>query len=90
MLFFAKVTAASVVVGLACHWLAARLEAVMAWERIPFTLLLLTIVSSAGILLLIILLKLLRVSELDRYLRQALSLIFRKPQTISPDASGLE
>jgi putative peptidoglycan lipid II flippase len=90
VLFFAKVTAASVVVGLACHWLAVRLEAVMPWERIPFTLLLLTIVSSAGIALLFLLLKLVRVPELDRYLRQALSLIFRKPTANSPDASGLE
>ena len=90
VLFFTKVVAASVVVGLACHWLAARLEAVMAWDRIPYTLLLLVIVTGAGIVLLTILLKLLRVPEFERYLRQAVSLIFRKPQSISPDASALQ
>jgi hypothetical protein len=62
----------------------------MAWERIPYTLLLLTIVSAAGIVLLFILLRLLRVRELDRYLRHAVSLIFRKPGDIAPDASALE
>jgi putative peptidoglycan lipid II flippase len=90
VLLFAKVTAASAVVGLACHELAVRLENAMAWQKIPETLLLLTLVTGTGIILLIILLKLLRVSELDRYLRQAVSVIFRRPGGISPTVAGLE
>ena len=79
VLFFAKVTAASLVVGLACHWLESRLESVMAWQKIPQNLLLLTVVSGAGVILLAILLKLLRVQELNRYMSCAAAIIFRRP-----------
>lgn len=90
ILFFVKVTAASAVVGFACHEFAKRLEYIMAWQTIPKTLLLLTLVSGAGIVLLGILLKILRVPELDRYLRRAASLIFRSAAGSSPNISGVE
>lgn len=90
MLFFAKVTAASAIVGLACHWLEFRLESVMAWQRIPQNLLLLTLVSGTGVILLMILLKLLRVSELDRYLSRAAAIILRRPAIVSANVSDLE
>jgi putative peptidoglycan lipid II flippase len=84
ILFFFKVAAASAVVGIACHALAKRLENVMAWQSIPKTLLLLALVSTAGIVMLAVLLKLLRVRELDRYIRHAASFISRRSESITP------
>ena len=90
VLFFAKVTTASAIVGLACHWLELRLESVMAWRKIPQNLLLLTVVSGVGVILLAILLKLLRVQELNRYMSRAAAIIFRRPEIVSANASDME
>ena len=87
--FFAKVTVASVVAAFACHALVARLENVIAWQRIPGTLLLLVLVSTAGLLLLGILLKLLGVQELNGYIRRAAGFMSRKPGTAPGNAAGL-
>ena len=62
----------------------------MAWQKIPQNLLLLTVVSGAGVILLAILLKLLRVQELNRYMSRAAAIIFRRPEIISANASDLE
>lgn len=73
LIFFAKVAVASVVVGYTCTWLVGRLERVIAWERMLGALEVLVIVTGAGSLLLLLMLKLMRVRELDGYLRRALS-----------------
>ncbi len=65
VLFFLKVCGASAVVALACRQLQGVLEPYFAWHRLTGAFLLLTIVTSAGILLLILLGKLLRIRELD-------------------------
>jgi putative peptidoglycan lipid II flippase len=73
LLFFVKMSAASCITGLACYRLAAYLENLIAWQRLSGALLLLTVVTAAGVLLLGILLKILRVPELDTYLQRAYS-----------------
>jgi putative peptidoglycan lipid II flippase len=73
LLFFAKVAVASVVVGYACSWLVGRLEGLFAWQRMLGAFEVLVIATAAGTLLLLVLLKLLRVRELDGYLRRAFS-----------------
>ena len=90
VLFFTKVTAASVVVGVACHWLELRLEGMMAWQRIVQNLILLTVDTAVGVILLALLLKLLRVQELDHYLSRAAAIIFRRPEIVSANPSDLE
>jgi putative peptidoglycan lipid II flippase len=77
IVFFLKVAAASCIAGYACFWLAGRLENFIPWQHIAGALLLLALVSAAGVLLLGVLLKLFRVPELDAYLRRAYSFVGR-------------
>src|SRR5580704_15014991 len=65
MLFFAKVCAASAAIAWACHRLEIFLEPHFAWQRFAGALLLLSVVTAAGILLLLVLGKLLRIRELE-------------------------
>jgi hypothetical protein len=78
--FFLKVTAASAVAGLACWKSALYLESLMPWQRPPFALLLLVVNTAVGVVVLILLLKLLRVQELDNYVRGGLALVARRAQ----------
>src|ERR1700723_2466534 len=71
VVFFLKMTGASLVAGVVCYRLTLLLESHLPWQKIWGALVLLVIVTSAGILLLGILLKILRVPELDHYLRKA-------------------
>jgi len=71
VIFFLKMTAASLIAGTACYRLTLYLETLMPWQKIWGALALLVTVTAAGILLLVILLKILRVPELDHYLRKA-------------------
>ena len=71
LLFFLKMSAASCVVGFACYKLTTYLENFIPWQKLTGAVVLLTIVSTAGLLLLIATLKILRVPELDLYLRRA-------------------
>jgi putative peptidoglycan lipid II flippase len=64
-LFFLKISGASVLTGWVCYRLRLALEPHFAWQRFTGALLLLTIVSSAGIVLLLLLGKLLRLREMD-------------------------
>jgi putative peptidoglycan lipid II flippase len=77
VVFFVKVAAASCVAGYGCYKFAGWLENFIAWQHIGGALLLLVVVSAAGLLLLGILLKILRVPELDAYLRRAYSFVGR-------------
>jgi putative peptidoglycan lipid II flippase len=65
MLFFLKVSAASGVAGWACYQLRLILERHLDWQPFAGVLVLLVLVTSAGILLLLLLGKLLRVREMD-------------------------
>src|ERR1700678_4466596 len=71
LVFFLKVAVASAAAGYVCYRLTNALENLLPWQHIPGALLLLTVVTSAGILLLIALLKLFRVPEVTQYLRRA-------------------
>lgn len=71
VIFFLKMSAASCVAGYVCSRLAGWLENIIAWQHLGGALLLLTMVTSAGVVLLGVLLKILRVPELDTYLRRA-------------------
>jgi len=73
VLFFCKVTAASVVAGFVCYKLAGWLEMRMAWQEPLGALLLLSIATTIGIVVLGLSLKILRVPELESYLQKALS-----------------
>ena len=73
IVLFLKMSAASCIAGYACYRLVLLLHNFLAWQHIPSALLLLTVVTSVGILLLGILLKILRVPEIDLYLRRAYS-----------------
>ena len=71
--FFCKVTTASIVAGVVCYKLAAWLETRMAWQRPLGALVLLSVVSAVGVVILVAVLKLLRVPELESYLAKALA-----------------
>jgi putative peptidoglycan lipid II flippase len=71
VIFFLKVAVASCVAGYACYRLSGWLANFLDWQHILGALLSLTLVTSAGILLLIALLKLFRVPEVTQYLRRA-------------------
>ncbi|HTV59638.1 MAG TPA: murein biosynthesis integral membrane protein MurJ [Verrucomicrobiae bacterium] len=73
LLFFAKVAAASVVAGYGCSWMVGRLEQHIAWQRMSGALELLVPVTAAGVLIMLLLLKLFRVREIEGYLHRALS-----------------
>ena len=64
-LFFLKVSAASVVTGWVCYRLRLLLEPHFAWQRFTGAFLLLALVSSAGILLLLLLGRLMKIREMD-------------------------
>ena len=70
-------SAASCVVGVLCYQLTNYLENFIPWQKLGGAVLLLTIVSTAGLLLLAAALKILRVPELDTYLRRAYSFATR-------------
>jgi hypothetical protein len=57
--------------GIVCYRLTLLLENHLPWQKIWGALALLVVVTTAGILLLMILLKIFRVPELDHYLRKA-------------------
>ena len=72
--FFMKVCAASVVAAWVCHRLALLLEPHIAWHRFSGAFVLLTLVSSAGVLLLVLLGKILRIREIERQITRLWSL----------------
>jgi putative peptidoglycan lipid II flippase len=71
VVFFLKMTGASLVAGIVCYRLTLLLESYLPWQKIWGALALLGTVTAAGVLLLAILLKLLRVPELDHYVSKA-------------------
>jgi putative peptidoglycan lipid II flippase len=79
--FFCKVAAASAVIGLICYRLLGWLETLVAWHRPLYALLVLSADSAAGVILLYALLKLLRIHEVDTYVRRGFALISRRTQT---------
>jgi len=64
-LFFLKVSAASVVAGWICYRLRLVLEPHFAWQRFTGAFLLLALLTSVGILLLLLLGRLLKIREMD-------------------------
>jgi putative peptidoglycan lipid II flippase len=78
VMFLCKVTASSVVAGFACYKLVGWLETQIAWESPLGSLLVLVIATTAGLLVLGAGLKILRVPELDGYLRQAFEFAGRR------------
>ena len=76
ILFFAKISLASGVAGIACYWLTNWFQARVQWHFRPVALLLLVLVSAVGLVITIALAKLMGVSELDAYLGR---LVGRKP-----------
>ena len=71
VVFFLKVAVASATAGYACYRLTGALETVIPWQHIAGAFLLLTLVTSMGIVLLLALLKIFRVREVGQYLRRA-------------------
>jgi putative peptidoglycan lipid II flippase len=71
VVFFLKVAAASCAAGYASYRLSGWLEKYIPWQHILGALILLTLVTSAGIVLFIALLKIFRVPEATQYLRRA-------------------
>ena len=65
-LFFLKISAISVVTGWACYHLRLALEPHFAWQRFTGAFLLLTVVTIAGALLLLIFGRLLRIREMEQ------------------------
>jgi len=83
VLFFAKVCAASGLVGVVCYKLRQLLEPHLAWHRLPGAFSLLVVVTAAGILLLVVIGKLLGIRELDQQLAR-LWLLARWNRSKSP------
>ena len=67
-LFFFKVCVASTAVGWVCHRLELFLEPHFAWHTISGAFGLLVVVTSAGIALLLVAVKLLRIREFDEFI----------------------
>jgi putative peptidoglycan lipid II flippase len=84
IVFFLKVGAASCIAGVACYRLVGWLENYIAWQGTLGSLLLLTLASAAGLVVLLVLLKLFRVPEAGHYLRRLFKLFWgrktRQPQ----------
>ena len=76
--FFFKVTAASAAVGAGCYEFMGWLETLFPWHRAFYALLVLSIDTCAGVAALYLLLKLLRVRELDAYIRRGFSMFSRR------------
>jgi putative peptidoglycan lipid II flippase len=81
MAFLAKVTAASAVAGIACYKLLGYLETQVAWQRPLYALFVLVVDTSVGLLILFVLLKALRVREVDVYFRRGVALLSRSAPT---------
>ena len=77
MAFFAKVAGASVAAGVVCYEMVGWLAAAFTLQRPLNALLVLVTVSVAGSLLILLLLKLLRVREIDAYVCRGLAMISR-------------
>ena len=75
VVFFAKVTAASIAAGIACYEIANWLETLVPWQRPLYAFLLLAVDTAVGVMLLLALLKLLRVHEMDAYIRRGWALV---------------
>ncbi|MGH9701910.1 MAG: murein biosynthesis integral membrane protein MurJ [Candidatus Acidiferrales bacterium] len=75
MLFFVKVCIVSGMAAAICFKLTKLLESLIAWHRITGALLVLTAVSSLGMVLIAILSKLFRIREVDGYLKRLWSLV---------------
>ena len=75
VLFFLKVCLVSTLAGFACFRLTKFLETVIGWQRFAGALLVLTAVTSVGVVLTGILAKLFRIRELDSYLKKLWSLV---------------
>jgi len=74
-LFFFKVCAASAAAAWVCHRLQTALEPHIPWHRLPGDLLLLVTVTTAGLAILLILGKLLRIRELDQQIARLWTLV---------------
>lgn len=70
VLFFLKISAASVVAGVTCFRLTAWFQGRVAWQTRPAALLLLLLVTATGLALTVALAKLLGIPELDAYFRR--------------------
>jgi len=85
---FAKVSAASLGSALGAYLLGRWMEGFLPWQRAYAALAVLVIVTAAGVLLLGILLRLLRVTELENYLKRTLSLVTRRFGRVPGNAAG--
>ena len=85
---FAKVSAASLGSALGAYLLGRWMEGFLPWQRAYAALAVLVIVTAAGVLLLGILLRLLRVTELENYLKRTLSLVTRRFGRVRGNAAG--
>jgi putative peptidoglycan lipid II flippase len=77
--FFSKVAAASAVAGIACHRFAGWLETHLAWHRPLYAVLLLSVDTAVGVVIVYALLKAFRVREVDMYVRRGFNLVSRRP-----------
>jgi putative peptidoglycan lipid II flippase len=87
MLFFARVSAASVGAGVACYALGAWAENFLPWSRPIGALAVVAMTTAAGVLLLGLLMKLFGVSEFESYLKQAWSALSRKVGRVPGNAA---
>lgn len=76
--FFFRVAAASAATGVVCYQFAGWLETLVAWQRPLYALFVLVVDTALGVGLLYILLKALRVREVDTYLRRGFGLVSRR------------
>jgi putative peptidoglycan lipid II flippase len=89
VIFFAKVSAASAGAGLACYALAGWAENFLPWQRPLGALAVLAIVTAVGILLLVLLMKLLRVTEFESYLKLASAAVWRRMGRVPGNGTGV-
>jgi putative peptidoglycan lipid II flippase len=89
VIFFTKVSVASAGAGLLCYALAGWAEGFLPWQRPLGALAVLVIVTAVGILLLGLLMKLLRVSEFEGYLKLASAAVWRRMGRVPGNSAGV-
>ena len=79
MLFFAKISIASVIAGVVCFELTGWLQARVAWQSRPTALMMLVSVTAVGLIIAALVARVLGITELQAY--------FRRGRTVEASAS---
>lgn len=89
LVFFGKVGLASAGAGVCCYGLERWLMHFIPWQRAYGSLAMLVVATAGGVLVLGLLMKLLRLSEFETYMKRVLSVAMRKMGRVPGNAPGM-